>query len=219
MSEEDEKQTKLSEHIVKSIIQPISERPSFTTEPKNGRRKPNKTSISLEKAKVFMEHLWSKGLKECSYETLEYEFIQCYGTNESRVLARYLGTPARTIRYGGSSVVRLNRVDGKVAHFEYQNMRTTQCKKGLLEFLGFVSKKKGDRFVLHHELFAYCSRQASIDNLCVSSIEAEESERLGLEAGEKKEEEVIDSTHKRSLEKIRTKSLTEEQRAESEKQK
>lgn len=213
MSEEDEKQTKLSEHIVKSIIQPISEKPSFTTEAKSGRRKPNKTSVTLERAKLFMEHLWSKGLRKCSYSTLEYEFIQCFGTNEPHVLAKYLGKPKRTIHYGGSSVVRLNRVNGKVAHFEYQNMRTTQCKKGLLEILGFVSQEEGGRFTLHHERFPYYSGQVPIDNFSFLPIEATERKATGLrDRGEKKEEEVIDGEKKLSLEKIHTKGLTEEQR-------
>jgi hypothetical protein len=191
MSEGDEKQTKLSEHIVKSIIQPISEKPSFTTEAKSGRRKPNKTSISLEKAKVFMEHLWSKGLKECSYETLEYEFIQCFGTNEPKVLVKYLGKPKRTIRYGGSSVVRLNRINGKVAHFEYQNMRTIQHRRGLLEILGFVTQEEGGRFILRHELFHYCKRQVSIDNFSLLPIEAAERKAAGLETGEKRKKKKL----------------------------
>jgi len=204
MSEEDEKQTRLSQHIVKSIVHPIFKEPSsrttFTNKPKSGRRKPNKTSVSLERAKLFMEHLWSKGLKECSYGTLEFEFIQCFGTNEPRVLARYLGQPKRTIHSGGSSVVRLNRINGKVAHFEYQNMRTTQCKRGLLEILGFVTQEERGRFTLHHERFPYYSWQVSIDNLCVRSIEAAERKAAGLrDRGGKKEEEVIDSTHTKDL--------------------
>jgi len=200
------KQTKLSDHIVKSIIQPASESRPFTTEPKRGRRKPNKTSVSLERAKLFMEHLWSKGLKECSYETLEFEFIQCFGTNEQRVIEKYIGRPARTIHYGSTSVYRVNKVNGKVAVFEYQNVRKVQSKRGLLEAWGFVSKN-GERYVLHHELFRYGWEQKSIDNLCVSPIEAGESEghTLVVEGErEKEEEEVIDYTHKRSLEKVDT---------------
>jgi hypothetical protein len=146
-----------------------------------------------------MEHLWSKGLKECSYETLEYEFIQCFGTNEPKVLAKYLGKPKRTIRYGGSSVVRMNRVNGKIAHFEYQNLRAVQHKNGLLEILGFASKKKGNRFILHHELFPYYVRQASIDNFSLlQPTEAVKSK--GLEAKEKKkEEEVIEGEERKNL--------------------
>jgi hypothetical protein len=210
MSEEDEKQTKLSEHIVKSIVQPISEKQSFTTEAKSGRRKPNKTSVTLERAKLFMEHLWSKGLKECSYETLEYEFIQCYGTNEHEVLEKYLGKPKRTIHYGGCSVVRLNKVNGKVAHFEYQNTRTIQHKKGLLEILGFVTQEEGGRFILNHSCFPYCKKQISIDNFSLGPIEAGERKATELrDRGEKKEEEeVIEPGEKFSLEKIHTKSLT-----------
>jgi hypothetical protein len=164
------KQAKLSDIIVKSIVKPASEGRAFTTEPKTGRRRPNKSSISLERAKLFMEHLWSKGLKECSYETLEFEFIQCFGTNEQRVIEKYIGRPARTIHYGSTTVYRVNKVNGKVAVFEYQNVRKVQSKKGLLEVWGFVSKN-GERYVLHHELFPYCSRQVSIEDLCVRSIE------------------------------------------------
>jgi len=163
------KQTKLSDHIVKSIVQPISEARSFTTEPKGGKRKLKGMRVSLDRAKIFMEHLWSKGLKECSYETLEYEFIQCFGTNESRTLIKYIGRPERIIHYGGSAVVRVNKVNGKVAHFQYQNLRKVSAKKGLLEVLGFVSKK-GNRYVLHHEVFPYSQKQVSILNLCVSPI-------------------------------------------------
>jgi hypothetical protein len=204
MSEEDEKQTKLSEHIVKSIIQPISEKPSFTTEAKSGRRKPNKTSVSLEKAKVFMEHLWSKGLKECSYGTLEYEFILCFGTNEPRVLERYLGRLKSVENHPGSTVVRLNRQSGNIAKFDYMNSRRIQPKKGLLEILGFVTQEEGGRFILHHELFPYCSKQSSIDNLCVRSIEAGESKQQHsreVSSEDKKEEEVIDNTHTKDLRK------------------
>jgi len=178
------KQTKLSEHIVKSIIQPVSESRPFTTEPKRGKRKPNKTSVSLERAKLFMEHLWSKGLRECGYETLEFEFIQCFGTNEPHVLEKYLGKPARTVHHGGSSVVRLNRVNGNVVHFQYQNVKKVQSKKGLLEVLGFVYKN-GERYVLHHELFSYSGEQTSIDNFSFSSCGGEAEENRGLEAGEK----------------------------------
>jgi hypothetical protein len=168
------KQTTLSDHIVKSIIQPVESK-SFTTEPKSGRRKPNKTSVSLERAKLFMEHLYSKGLRECSYETLEFEFIQCFGTNEPHVLTKYLGKPARTLHHGGSSVVRVNKVNGKVAHFEYQNVKSVQAKRGLLEVLGFVSKK-GERYMLHHELLPYYTKQASIDNFFFSSLNGEAKE-------------------------------------------
>jgi len=166
------KQTKLSDHIVKSIIQPAPESRPFTTEPKRGKRKPNKTSVSLERAKLFMEHLWSKGLRECSYETLEFEFIQCFGTNEPHVLEKYLGKPARTVHHGGSSIVRVNKVNGNVAHFEYQNVKKLQAKRGLLEVLGFVYKN-GERYVLRHELFPYFGRQASIDNFSFSSCGGE----------------------------------------------
>jgi hypothetical protein len=169
------KQTKLSDHIVKSIVKPVESKP-FTTEPKSGRRKPKGIRVSLERAKIFMEHLYSKGLRECSYETLEFEFIQCFGTNEQRVLVKYLGRPARTLHYGSYSVLRVNKVNGKVAHFEYQNLRKVEAKRGLLEVLGFVSKK-GERYVLHHELLPYCSKQKSIVNLCVHPIEAEEREQ------------------------------------------
>jgi hypothetical protein len=175
-------QTKLSDHIVKSIIQPVESK-SFTTEPKKGRRKPNKTSVSLERAKLFMEHLYSKGLRECSYETLEYEFIQCFGTNEPHVLVKYLGKPARTLHHGGSSVVRVNKVNGKVAIFEYQNVKSVQAKRGLLEVLGFINKK-GERYVLHHELFPYYAKQASIDNFSFSTPNGEDkSESLEANGG------------------------------------
>ena len=184
MSGENEKQTKLPDHIVKSIVHPISEEVAsqtvFTTEPESGRRKPNKTSITLERAKLFMKHLWSKGLRKCSYSTLEYEFIQCFGTNEPNVLKKYLGRPKSVKECSGSSVVRLNRQSGKVAKFDYMNTRRIQPKKGLLEILGFVTQEERGRFTLHHELLPYYSLQASIDNFSLRSIEAKESKQ-GLE--------------------------------------
>jgi hypothetical protein len=63
-------------------------------------------------------------------------------------------------------------------------VKKVQPKKGLLEVLGFVYKK-GERYVLCHELFPYYSRQTSIDNFSFSSLGGEAEENRGLEAGEK----------------------------------
>jgi len=205
----DAEKSTLEGYIIRGYVQPITpasgkpsgglveRRISFTTRPKTRRHK--KHTVSLDRARRFMFHLWCKGLKECSYETLEYEFVQCFGTNEPRVLARYLGKPKRKVYYSGSSVVRINRLNGKIAHFEYQNERTIQHKKGLLEILGYISQEEKGRYRLHHEMFGYSYQQVSIDKMCVCPIEATESKqqhalREGMDRVEKKEE-VIDHTH------------------------
>lgn len=171
-----------------------------------------------------MEYLWGKGRwKKASYPTLEWEFIQFFQTNDKRTIIKYLGRPQQTVRYSAGNVVRMNRSSGELAQFEYHNTRKLDRKRGLLEKLGYVTDLGNGDFKLNHEFFPYyteqvslepssnsrseCERvtqEASIDNLCVSSIEAEENSEASSDAGvlldgdrieRKKEEEVIEGTH------------------------
>jgi len=139
---------------------------SFTTEPKFRRFLKRGAFISLNRALEFMAHLWEVGLKKCSYETLEWEFIQYFGSNDKRTIERYLGRPEKIERHMGlSKVVRMNRQSGKVAQFEYMNERKLPAKKGLLEILGYISKVKEDsewRYIIHHERMPYYTVQTTL---------------------------------------------------------
>jgi hypothetical protein len=116
---------------------------------------------------MFMEHLWELKLKDCSYETLEYEFIQRFGTNEPRTIKRYLGTPEQLVKSQGSTkMMRMNRQSGKVAVFEYYNEKRIPAKKGLMEILGFITRyKQGNetRFRINHETMPYYTQQTTIN--------------------------------------------------------
>ncbi|MEJ5326973.1 MAG: hypothetical protein WHU54_01805 [Candidatus Bathyarchaeia archaeon] len=136
---------------------------NFTTKPKFLRFLKRGAFISLNRASEFMTHLWEVGLKKCSYETLEWEFIQFFGSNDKRTIERYIGRPEKTERHMGlSKIVRMNRVSGKVAQFEYMNERRLSAKKGLLEILGYISKDKEGKethYIIHHELMPYYTEQ------------------------------------------------------------
>lgn len=134
---------------------------TFSTEPKT-RRHTSPWSISGNRARDFMETLYRKGLKNCSYETLKFEFIQLFETNDPRTIERYIGRLASLKRYSGSNVVRLNRQSGKVARFDYMNERRVEAKKGLIEILGYATREDG-RFILHHERLGYSTKQASLE--------------------------------------------------------
>ncbi|MGB9915624.1 MAG: hypothetical protein ACPLOC_08805 [Candidatus Bathyarchaeales archaeon] len=155
---------------------------SFTTEPKFRRFVKRGAFISVNRAVEFMAHLWEVGLKKCSYETLEWEFIQYFGSNDKRTVERYLGRPEKVERHTGlSKVVRMNRMSGKIAQFEYLNERHIQAKKGLLEILGYISKfKEGSetRYLIHHERMPYYTVQATLES------EAREVGNLLQEFGE-----------------------------------
>jgi len=218
---------------------------SFTTEPKFRRFLKRGAFISLNRALEFMKHLWDLKLKNVSYETLEFEFIQFFGSNDKRTVERYLGRPERIQRdMGLSKVVRMNRENGKIAKFEYMNERRIPAKKGLLEILGYITRiKEGKetRFRINHEAMPYYTvqttlqeqeeRQVSKEDLRVCSLYEETHSQINYEPDaealeeevsvgetsvsprterpqrndkggenreggtEKKEEEVIDSTH------------------------
>ena len=139
---------------------------NFTTKPKFRRFLKRGAFISLNRAQEFMAHLWKVGLKKCSYETLEWEFIQFFGSNDKRTIERYIGRPEKTETHIGlNKIVRMNRVSGKVAQFEYMNERRISAKKGLLEILGYISKDKEGketRYIIHHELMPYYTVQTTL---------------------------------------------------------
>jgi len=217
----------LDQHIIRSIIQPIQKpaatdnvrRPTttqktFTTEPKIPKKRGNWRSI--ENGKAFMYELFRKNLRKCSYHTLVFEFVNFFGTNDTRTVERYLGRPEQVERHKGSTkVVRMNRMSGKVAVFDYFNERRLSAKKGLLDIQGWITKLKDGTVVINHEVMSYYTKQmklkvaiplqederseASKDKMCVSGLlrgedELEVSKRDGIEA-ETKKKEVIDSLH------------------------
>jgi len=188
---------------------------SFTTEPKFRRFLKRGAFISLNRAIEFMKHLWDLKLKNVSYETLEFEFISYFGSNDKRTVERYLGRPERIQRdVGLSKVVRMNRQSGKIAQFEYMNERRIAAKKGLLEILGYITRiKEGreTRFRINHEAMPYYTvqtvlqeqeeREVSKEDLRVCSLYEETHSQINdkggesREGGKEKKEEVIDSTH------------------------
>ena len=144
----------------------VSSLKAFTTEPKT-RRHTKTLSISIERCYTFMEHLWELNLKDCSYQTLEFEFIQCFGTNEPRTIKRYLGIPEQVVKSQGSTkMIRMNRQSGKVAVFEYYNEKRIPAKKGLMEILGLITRyKQGNetRFKINHETMPYYTHQTTLN--------------------------------------------------------
>jgi hypothetical protein len=136
---------------------------SFTTAPKTRK---HGYLVSLDRAQAFMEHLRNLGLKKCSYSTLEFEFIQFFGTNEPRTLERYLGRLEKNLSYGSANLVRVNQTSGKVAQFHYANRRRILAKKGLLEILGYITRiqeGKETLFQIHHENMPYFTEQTSLE--------------------------------------------------------
>jgi hypothetical protein len=134
---------------------------SFTNEPKSRRRG---SFISGDRCLSFMNHLWEVHLKKCSYETLEFEFINFFQTNEDRVIAKYIGRPKKTVRSTGmTSTLRLNRDTGKMAQFQYFNTGTVPAKKGLMERLGYIFLDKED-VTIHHERMSYYTEQTSLES-------------------------------------------------------
>ena len=154
---------------------------TFTTEPKTRRHLTRGTFISGTRAAEFMQHLWDIKLrKSCSYETLKWEFVNYFGTNDTRTVERYIGRPEQTVRSRGASTVRINRTSGKIACFDYSNSRKTCKKAGLLESLGYITLKPEERIaepgsykitqktgnwiaVLHHERMSYYSEQTILE--------------------------------------------------------
>ena len=139
---------------------------AFTTEPKFRRFLKRGAFISQNRAVMFMEHLWELKLKDASYETLEFEFIRFFGTNDKRTVERYIGRPEKVdVSTGQSKIVRLNRQSGKIAQFDYLNERRLPAKKGLLEILGHITRYKVSnetRFRINHEVMPYYTVQTTL---------------------------------------------------------
>lgn len=137
---------------------------AFTTNPKT-RRHVASGCISRDRALAFMEYLFEHGFNgKLSYEALRLQFILFFGTNDSRTVERYIGRPEKVERYSGDAkVVRMNRISGKVAHFQYFNERRLPVKKGLMEILGYISVLNDGSVILHHEGMPYYTSQASLD--------------------------------------------------------
>jgi hypothetical protein len=187
---------------------------TFTTQPKGYVKRG--TSTSRSRCQDFMLHLWTIRLKKCSYSTLEFEFIQFFGTNESRTLERYLGRQEITVRSSGKKLVRTNHTRGTVANFTYSTERKVSKRKGLLQILGYLEPVENGYYRIHHECMSYFSEQSTlsflpqeaddskviIDNLCACSggegvvSNRETGENIEIE---KKEEEAIDYTHANRL--------------------
>jgi hypothetical protein len=150
---------------------------TFTTQPKTRRHLTRGAFISGTRAAEFMKHLWEVKLrKSCSYDTLKWEYVNYFGTNDSRTVERYIGRPEQIIMSRGASTVRINRTSGKVALFDYSNNRKTCRKQGLLENLGYLTIKQEEKniqegmfklkqktgnwiVVLHHERMSYYTEQ------------------------------------------------------------
>lgn len=206
--------------IIEKSANPLTNQTTFTTAPKT--RRHIKHSISGKRATAFMEHLWRIGFNRCKYKALKIQFIQFFGTNDQRVITKYLGRPETKETHHGNQILRLNLTQGKHALFSYSNTRKLEAKIGLMETLGFITLNKKNGWArIHHELMSYYSKQlslesfpprsplqetsesmSSIQDYCVRHIEAGESERqlpvLGVEVDKRKkeEEEVIEHTHK-----------------------
>jgi hypothetical protein len=160
-----------------------------------------------------MEHLFNQGLRKCGYETLEFEFTQHVGTNEPRVLMRYLGRPEkREIHRGTTRTIRINQTSGKTARFIYDTETFTPAKKGLLEKLGYIEPTEEGRYVLRHDRLGYSLLQTvlptieseeekpSKDKMCVQTNTPDPLHHTDVEDKEtqtenREEREVIDPTH------------------------
>ena len=132
----------------------------FTTAPKT-RRHP-KTSISGNRLRAWMMELWEKRLRSCSYETLRWEFIRHFETNDKRVIEKYIGRPEQIVRSSGSTLVRLNRNSGSVAQFDYHNKRRLEARRGLGQLLGYMSMDENGKVTLHHERLPYYTEQTTL---------------------------------------------------------
>ena len=139
MSGENEKQTKLPDHIVKSIVQPISEEVAsqtvFTTEPKSGRRKGH--SPIRDRCLEFMQILKDQGYTNCiPLEHAKRIFQTEMGIFDQKSLKAYFGCQASK----STRIVR-QRVTYATGTISVKNIELTQdirAKKGYFETLGLV---------------------------------------------------------------------------------
>lgn len=111
-----------------------------------------------------MEHLWALHLKQCSYSTLEWELINFFECEDPRTIQNMIGAPPKKLTYK-METLRLNRARGNVAHFNYDFMRKTNLKLGLMERLGFITLKEENKqwiVIIHHERMAYYLEQTTL---------------------------------------------------------
>jgi hypothetical protein len=134
---------------------------SFTTKPKTRKRG---HFISGDRCRAFMLHLWDVGLhKKARPKTLEYEFVQCFETNDSRIITKYIGRTKEVVR-SRRDMVRINRSSGDVANFNYQYSTHITQKTGLLEQLDYITFSKDDGyFKLNHERMPYYTEQSELN--------------------------------------------------------
>lgn len=155
---------------------------TFTTEPLFRRCVKRGAFISQNRLLDFMLYLWNLHLKKCSYETLKFEFIRFSGTNDSRTVERYIGRPEEIVySRGTASTVRMNRNSGKIAQFEYSNVKRVPAKQGLAQTLGYITlkpeeleivqdtvilrkKTKNWIAILHHEKMDYYTKQTVLES-------------------------------------------------------
>lgn len=149
-----EKQTKLSEHIAKSIIQPISEKSvahSFTTEPKKHPRKGQ--YVVRDRCLEFIAILKERGYTvEIPLEEAKILFQREMGIMDRASLKAYFGSqPSRNVR----KIQRIARYATGITSLKTIELsQDIPEKKGYLELLGLASfLRKGQTWflMLQHE--------------------------------------------------------------------
>ena len=150
---------------------------TFSTNPKTRR---HSSRISGNRLRDFLETLYRKKLKKCSYAILKYEFIQHFETNDPRIIDKYIGHPAETKRWSGADVIRLNRAAGNLAHFNYMNTKRIEAEHGLAEVLGYITVTmelepgthgkliEVAKCIIHHEKFSYSWSQKELNPILES---------------------------------------------------
>ena len=137
---------------------------SFSTSPKT--RRHTKHSISGDRSREFMQYLWQKGFrKECMYPGLKIQFIQCFETNDSRVVDKYIGKPKLMVTYSREQVLRRKQsIHGvSIARFEYAHKREASPKTGLMEMLGYmILDAEPGHVTLCHESQPYYTVQTEL---------------------------------------------------------
>jgi len=150
MKEEDEKQTKLSEHIVKSIVQPISKEPvaghSFTTEPKRHQRRGR--NLTRDRCLEFMDILREKGYtKTIPLEQAKDLFQVEMGIMDRISLKSYFGSQPQTVHRKIRRIARY--ATGTMSFKTIELSQDIPKKKGHFELLGLVTfEKKGETWFM-----------------------------------------------------------------------
>ncbi|MCJ7481794.1 MAG: hypothetical protein MUO31_02390 [Thermodesulfovibrionales bacterium] len=111
-----------------------------------------------------MKFLWDlpRPLWKASYETLKFEWVDCWGSNEPRFVVRYLGRPA-TINRSSWTSRRASSNTGNVAQFLHADDRPVTAKTGLMQIRGYITfDKQTKMFNIHHELMPYYTEQTCL---------------------------------------------------------